>query len=276
MVRCALAIGESVLRYQTTDAAEDKNGNILLGDNGIGKAEQTEQEAHQQPGQPGSYTQPMTNPMAKRLLKAPSNAVFLSGNGIGSMSTTSSAPKTMPAINPRTTFDMRIFYWKRGRSQHLTRIKWATALDSASLGVEVWKSFKSGVYSAPPLDWRAYADDRQTAHSQRPSSRRAPCLRVRSLRDYPGHGVGAFLACGLFSALGLRFPRLRDYSAHFVYAILASALIPRTRIAFSKAPEVSRALWPRVSRFLDYLGHLDRRSWAPGLLAPTASNLRYE
>ena len=115
MVRCALAIGESVLRYQTADA----------------------------------------------------------------------------------TFDMRIFYWKRGRSQHLTRIKWATANDSASLGVEVWKSFKSGVYSAPPLDWRAYADHRQTAQSQRPSSRRAPCLRVRSLRDYPGHGVGAFLACGI-------------------------------------------------------------------------------
>jgi len=93
---------------QTADAAENKNGNVLVGDDGVGKTDQqTEQKTHQ-PARPArGWTQPMTNPMAKRLLKAPSNAVVLSGNDIGSMRTTSSAPKTMPAIKPRTTFDMR-------------------------------------------------------------------------------------------------------------------------------------------------------------------------
>ena len=62
-----------------------------------------------QPGQPGNWTQPMTNPMAKRLVNAPSNAVVLSGKDIGSIRPTSSAPKTIPAIRPRTTFDM----WSR-------------------------------------------------------------------------------------------------------------------------------------------------------------------
>jgi hypothetical protein len=52
-----------------------------------------------QPGQ-GNSTQPMVNPMAKRLQNAPISAVVLSGNDIGNISKTSIQPKTMPAIIP--------------------------------------------------------------------------------------------------------------------------------------------------------------------------------
>jgi hypothetical protein len=62
-----------------------------------------------QPGQPGNWIQPMTNPMAKRLVNAASKAVLLSGKDMGSMSPTSSAPKSIPAIRPRTILDM----WNR-------------------------------------------------------------------------------------------------------------------------------------------------------------------
>src|ERR1700730_2536410 len=59
-----------------------------------------------QPGHDGNCTQPITNPMAKRLVNAPSNAVVLSGKDIRSISPTSSAPKTRPAMSPRTTLDI--------------------------------------------------------------------------------------------------------------------------------------------------------------------------
>src|SRR4029077_21180978 len=59
-----------------------------------------------QPGHDGNCTQPITKPMAKRLVNAPSSAVVLSGKDIGSISPTSSAPKTRPAMSPRTTLDI--------------------------------------------------------------------------------------------------------------------------------------------------------------------------
>jgi len=48
----------------------------------------------------GKATQPITNPIAKRLAKAASKAVVLSGNDMGSISPTDSAPKINPLIIP--------------------------------------------------------------------------------------------------------------------------------------------------------------------------------
>ena len=52
-----------------------------------------------QPGQ-GKATQLITNPMANRLVNAASNAVALSGNDIGSIIATDTAPKISPLIIP--------------------------------------------------------------------------------------------------------------------------------------------------------------------------------
>ena len=59
-----------------------------------------------QPGQEGNCTHPITKPIARRLVKAPSSAVALSGNDIGSISPTSTAPNTRPQIRPRRAFDI--------------------------------------------------------------------------------------------------------------------------------------------------------------------------
>src|SRR5689334_13602464 len=59
-----------------------------------------------QPGHDGTCTQPITKPIAKRLVNAPSSAVVLSGKDIGNMSPTSNAPKTRPAMSPSTTLDI--------------------------------------------------------------------------------------------------------------------------------------------------------------------------
>ena len=59
-----------------------------------------------QPGQPGTVTQPITNPMPKRLMKAASSAMDLSGNAIGNIIATETAPKITPLITPTNTFDM--------------------------------------------------------------------------------------------------------------------------------------------------------------------------
>ena len=52
-----------------------------------------------QPGH-GNETQPMTNPIPKRLVKAAKSAVFLSGNGIGNIMPTETSPKANPLIKP--------------------------------------------------------------------------------------------------------------------------------------------------------------------------------
>ena len=61
-----------------------------------------------QPGQSGKVIQPMTSPMANRLMKAASNAVRLSGNDIGSIIATEAAPKMKPLIRPDIKFDIRL------------------------------------------------------------------------------------------------------------------------------------------------------------------------
>ena len=48
----------------------------------------------------GKATQPITSPMANRLVNAASNAVVLSGNDIGSIIATDTAPKISPLIIP--------------------------------------------------------------------------------------------------------------------------------------------------------------------------------
>src|SRR5438132_9266151 len=53
-----------------------------------------------QPGQEGNWTKGITNPIANRLKKAPSKAVFLSGNDIGSIKQTSTVPKISPLKRP--------------------------------------------------------------------------------------------------------------------------------------------------------------------------------
>src|SRR5438132_8450338 len=53
-----------------------------------------------QPGQEGNCTRGITNPIANRLKKAPNKAAFLSGNDIGSIKQTSSAPKVSPLKRP--------------------------------------------------------------------------------------------------------------------------------------------------------------------------------
>jgi hypothetical protein len=58
------------------------------------------------PGHPGKSTQPITSPIASRSMNAASNAVFLSGNDIGSIIATESAPKTTPLIKPDIKFDI--------------------------------------------------------------------------------------------------------------------------------------------------------------------------
>src|SRR4029079_15821107 len=70
------------------------------------------------PGQLGNCTHPMTKPIAKRLVNAPSRAVFLSGNDIGSIKATSTAPNTSPGIKPRITFDKLASHRNVPYSQH--------------------------------------------------------------------------------------------------------------------------------------------------------------
>ena len=52
-----------------------------------------------QPGH-GNATQPITNPIAKRLTKAASKAVVLSGNEMGNIIPTDTAPKINPLMIP--------------------------------------------------------------------------------------------------------------------------------------------------------------------------------
>jgi hypothetical protein len=70
----------------------------------------------------------MTEPMANRLVNAPSSAAVLSGKDIGSIKATSRAPNTKPAIKPRITFDMRRFSALALRLQHLVRIRTVNAI----------------------------------------------------------------------------------------------------------------------------------------------------
>lgn len=75
-----------------------------------------------QPGQPGKCTHPMTKPIAKRLVNAPSKAVVLSGKDIGNIKPTSRAPKIIPQIAPSRTLDMESFYQMRA-SAAISRAK---------------------------------------------------------------------------------------------------------------------------------------------------------
>ena len=59
-----------------------------------------------QPGH-GNCTSGMMKPIPNRLKKAASNAVRLSGNDIGSIRPTSTAPKTRPHNKPRRKRDTR-------------------------------------------------------------------------------------------------------------------------------------------------------------------------
>lgn len=59
-----------------------------------------------QPGHPGNTTQPITSPVANRSMNAANSAAFLSGNDIGSIIATETAPKTAPLIKLDTKFDM--------------------------------------------------------------------------------------------------------------------------------------------------------------------------
>ena len=59
-----------------------------------------------QPGQLGRVTQPMTNPIANRLMKAALSAARLSGNDIGIIMATETAPKMSPLMIPAMMFDM--------------------------------------------------------------------------------------------------------------------------------------------------------------------------
>jgi len=59
-----------------------------------------------QPGHEGSWMSGITSPIAKRLKNAPSKAVFLSGNDIGSIKPTSIAPKIRPLTRPDKRGDM--------------------------------------------------------------------------------------------------------------------------------------------------------------------------
>src|SRR5438552_2345617 len=58
-----------------------------------------------QPGH-GSWTQPMTTPMAKRSTNAALGATDLSGNDIGNIIATDATPKTRPAAIPSRTLDI--------------------------------------------------------------------------------------------------------------------------------------------------------------------------
>jgi hypothetical protein len=53
-----------------------------------------------QPGHEGSWMSGITSPIANRLKNAAINAVFLSGNDIGNIKETSSAPKMSPQTRP--------------------------------------------------------------------------------------------------------------------------------------------------------------------------------
>ncbi len=59
-----------------------------------------------QPGHEGSWIIGITSPIANRLKNAPSKAVFLSGNDIGSIKPTSIAPKIRPLTRPDKRGDM--------------------------------------------------------------------------------------------------------------------------------------------------------------------------
>ena len=93
--------------HQTNDTPKNQDRDILMCNDGVRKTdEQTKNKSTTHPGHEGNCTQPMTKPIANRLANAPSRAVVLSGNDIGSIRATSRAPNTKPAIIPRTIFDI--------------------------------------------------------------------------------------------------------------------------------------------------------------------------
>jgi hypothetical protein len=104
-----------------------------------------------QPGQPGSCTQPITNPIAKRLANAPSNAVVLSGKDIGSIRPTSSAPNAIPAIKPRMTFDM----WN-GLAETVCAHNISRELDCNSQSIS---ASIEGIIPEKAADWQANVPD---------------------------------------------------------------------------------------------------------------------
>jgi hypothetical protein len=59
------------------------------------------------PGQ-GNWTQPITRPAPNLLMNAASNAVVLSGNCIGNIVPTTTAPKIKPLITPPVRFPMAL------------------------------------------------------------------------------------------------------------------------------------------------------------------------
>ena len=59
-----------------------------------------------QPGHEGSWVSGITSPIADRLKNAPSKAVSLSGNDIGSIKPTDIAPKIRPLTRPDKRGDM--------------------------------------------------------------------------------------------------------------------------------------------------------------------------
>ena len=73
----------------------------------------------------------------------------------------------------------------------------------------------------------------------------------------------------LLGVLGLRFPRRRDYSAHLNCVSHAAGIIPRTWIALSKLPELSRSLGLRFPSLRNYPGHLDCVFHASGIIPLT-------
>jgi hypothetical protein len=73
-----------------------------------------------QPGQ-GNWTQPMTRPIPNRLMNAASSAVVLSGNCIGSIIATVTAPKITPLISPPVRFAMAMIPARRTRPRQSQR-----------------------------------------------------------------------------------------------------------------------------------------------------------
>src|SRR5205823_13628549 len=80
---------------------------VRFSDDCAGEAEQQakSQACGAQPGH-GSWTQPMTTPMAKRSTNAALGATDLSGNDIGNIIATDATPKTRPAAIPSRTLDI--------------------------------------------------------------------------------------------------------------------------------------------------------------------------
>jgi hypothetical protein len=94
----------------------------------------------------GKATQPITNPMAKRLAKAASKAVVLSGNDMGSISPTDTAPKINPLIIPCVKFDMPAISNNRrlARQDFDTRLcrNWRVELRRDSAAQELRRPFR--------------------------------------------------------------------------------------------------------------------------------------